>query len=147
MVTKRFRICHSDSKKKKKMVERFVIRIPLYTIILHYITSKNICCLCVKLMLHSGPIRNVLRTWVGTLYPFSEPSKLCIYSQSDQEHFHPDIYREEFVSDFFWRGRDGWMCDCMSGEIREKFRAGGKRGVCISWLCSGISLARGWRWL
>lgn len=38
---------------------------------------------------------------MGTLDPFSEPSKMCIYSQSDQEHFHPDIYREEFVSDFF----------------------------------------------
>ncbi len=64
-------------------------------------------------MLHSGPIRNVLRTWVGTLYPFSEPSKLCIYSQSDQEHFHPDIYREEFVSDFFLgEEMDGCMIVC-----------------------------------
>lgn len=27
------------------------------------------------------------------------------------------------------------MCDCMSGEMREKFRSGFKRADCNSWLC------------
>lgn len=79
--------------KTTKMLERFVIRISLYTIFQHYITSKNmICCLCVKLMLHLGLIRNVLRSWVGTLYPFSEQlSKMCTYSQFPSRHLQGGV--------------------------------------------------------
>jgi len=66
-----------------------------------------------------------------------------MYYQSDQEHFYPKSTGRSSVLVFFF----GWMRDCMSGEMREKFWTGGKREDFISWLCSGISLARGWRLL